>query len=112
MELTGSPARFHRTIAGDVPVIPIDQSVEERLRRSGYLALRDVRCSLRGDSLYLHGELPSYFLKQLAQEIAGDVAGVPQVVNRIEVFRRAGDSAAPSRNNRLQGKASVPNTTR
>ena len=34
---------------------------------------------------YLHGCLPSYYLKQLAQEIAAGVEGVRLVVNKIEV---------------------------
>jgi hypothetical protein len=94
MEMTASPVGFHRTIAGDLPAISIDRLVEERLRRSGYLALRDVRCVTQGDSQYLHGGVPSYFLKQLAQEVAGEVEGVRKVVNRIEVLRRTGDRAA------------------
>jgi osmotically-inducible protein OsmY len=43
----------------------------------------------RGDVVYLHGRLPSYFLKQLAQEITAGVDGVRRVINRIDVLRPA-----------------------
>jgi osmotically-inducible protein OsmY len=62
---------------------------EDRLRSSSYLALRDVDCHARGDVVYLHGRPPSYFLKQIAQEIAAGVGGVRRVINRIDVRRPA-----------------------
>jgi osmotically-inducible protein OsmY len=40
--------------------------------------------------VYLHGCLPSYYLKQLAQELANRVEGVHHVINRIEVFTPSG----------------------
>ncbi len=43
----------------------------------------------RDDVVYLHGRLPSYFLKQVAQEIAAGVEGVRLVINRIDVRRQA-----------------------
>ena len=35
--------------------------------------------------LSLHGRLPTYYLKQVAQAIAAEVEGVSSVVNRIDV---------------------------
>lgn len=67
----------------------IHKMAEERLWSSGYLSLRDVACVACDDVLYLHGRLPSYFLKQLAQEIAAGVEGVRRVINRIDVLRPA-----------------------
>jgi hypothetical protein len=63
----------------------IERSVEALLRRSGYLALRDVSSVARGGVVYLCGRLPSYYFKQLAQELAAGVDGVRRVINRIEV---------------------------
>jgi osmotically-inducible protein OsmY len=63
----------------------IDQEVACRLRWSGYLALRDVSCGIRGGVLSLHGRLPTHYLKQVAQAIAVEVEGVSSVVNRIDV---------------------------
>jgi hypothetical protein len=71
--------------------IPIE--VSRRLRRSGYLALRDVTCEVDGESLHLQGRLPTHYLKQLAQAIVAQVEGIRFIVNLIEVtdqIRRSG----------------------
>lgn len=60
--------------------------VEDRLRRSGYLVLRDVSCDVRDGVLTLDGQLPSHYLKQVAQYLAYEAAGGCFVVNRIEVI--------------------------
>jgi osmotically-inducible protein OsmY len=72
------------------PAIEIDRRVEDLFRRSGYLALRDVSCVAYGDVLYLRGRLPSYYLKQVAQEVAASVVGARRLVNIIEVSASAG----------------------
>ena len=64
----------------------IAHKVGEQLRRSSYLALRDVSCSTSDGEVCLMGFLPSYYLEQVAQEIALGVEGVRHVVNRIKVF--------------------------
>ncbi|HZW30609.1 MAG TPA: BON domain-containing protein [Isosphaeraceae bacterium] len=73
------------TAAGSAALPTIHLQVEERLRQGPYLALRDVSCLARDGVIYLHGCLPSYHLKQIAQELAAGAAGVGRVVNRIEV---------------------------
>jgi osmotically-inducible protein OsmY len=73
----------------------IHRDVEERLRQSSYLALRDVFCLGSEGVVILHGRLPSFYLKQVAQEIAFGLDGVREVVNRIEVFE-------PSRRDRAE----------
>ena len=65
--------------------VAIGRLVEGVLRRSGYLALRDVSCVALGQALYLRGRLPSYYLKQVAQESAASVAGARRLINLIEV---------------------------
>ena len=64
----------------------VARAAEERIHQGGYLALRDIRCQCSDDELSLHGSLPSYYLKQVAQEIAAGVAGARRVVNQIEVL--------------------------
>lgn len=64
--------------------------VERRLRRSGYLALRDVSCDLHAGIVRLRGRLPTYYLKQVAQAIVSEIAGVHQVINHIEIVAPAG----------------------
>lgn len=87
MDTTASPATDCQKVAYEPPTSTIHRTAEERLRSSGYLALRDVACLARDDEVYLHGRLPSYFLKQLAQEITAGVEGVRRVINRIDVLR-------------------------
>jgi hypothetical protein len=77
------------------------RSIESRLRRSGYLALGDVACELNDGVAILHGRVPSYYLKQVAQEIAGDAAGIRGVINQIEV--------APSRHREGNRAGGAPN---
>ncbi len=60
--------------------------VETRLCLSGYAAIRDnLTCDCRNGVLTLAGQLPSFFLVQVAQNVALRAPGVRQVVNRIRV---------------------------
>jgi hypothetical protein len=71
--------------------LPLDITlVVEDLARSQllgkpYHALRRVSCEYRDGILTLRGRLPSYYLKQVAQEAVAPVAGVDRIVNCIEV---------------------------
>ncbi len=67
----------------------IQLSVERRLQGSGYGALSRVCCEFQTETgvLDLRGAVPSYYLKQLAQELAGDLEGVRTVNNQINVAR-------------------------
>ena len=58
---------------------------EQRLHGSNYHVLQAVHCSVEADTLVLTGCLPSYFLKQMAQETVASLPGVSRLVNRIEV---------------------------
>jgi osmotically-inducible protein OsmY len=63
----------------------IEESVECRLRGSPYLALRDIGCDYCDGVLTLRGCLPTYYLKQMAQEVGAGVEGVRAITNEIEV---------------------------
>jgi len=64
-------------------------SVEEwavkRLRTSPYSALKNLSCQYQDGSLVLRGKLASFYLKQLAQVIVAQVAGIERIENCIEV---------------------------
>ena len=64
----------------------VGELAENRLRRSPYLALRDIGCADHEGAVTLRGRVPTYYLKQLAQEVVADVEGVHAVINRIEVL--------------------------
>jgi len=89
MNLVAVPSADRETSASACPPT-IGRTAEDRFRASGYLALRDVSCVASDGVVSLHGCLPSYHLKQVAQEIAAGVEGVRHVINRIEVLTAAG----------------------
>lgn len=74
--------------------------MEQRLGSSGYLALRRIRCECDGDVLSLRGCVPSYFLKQMAQAIAGDTAGIRRVDNQIQVLSSVEQRSSPRQRSR------------
>jgi carbon storage regulator len=96
MNLLAPPHADRETSTSTCPAA-IERQVEERLRQSSYLSLRDVVCTAIDSVVYLHGCLQSYYLKQIAQEIASSEAGVRQVVNRIVVTKPRGGPNETSR---------------
>jgi osmotically-inducible protein OsmY len=55
------------------------------LRESPYLSVKSLSCQYDRGVLVLRGRLPSFYLKQLAQEAVADLEGVSEVVNKTEV---------------------------
>jgi hypothetical protein len=80
------------TRPGRTPRPGLQESAECCLRRNPYLALRGVACDCRDGVLVLRGCLPSYYLKQVAQEAVVSLEGVEAVDNRIEVVTPASRS--------------------
>ena len=72
------------------PQTSLQVEAERALRSSPYAALQQLSCDCRGGVLVLRGCLPSYYLKQLAQEVvAHQVQGVSRLDNQIQVVRPA-----------------------
>jgi hypothetical protein len=69
-------------------VSPLAREVSQQLIDSGRLRLRQIRVQEhdRG-TVVLSGHVPSFYLKQLAQSIAGSVNGVASVRNETVVAR-------------------------
>jgi CheY-like chemotaxis protein len=65
-------------------------AAEFRLHASPYAALKNIACAYDHGVLTLRGSLPSYHLKQLAQETVAGLKGVEHVDNLIEVAEPAG----------------------
>jgi hypothetical protein len=81
--------------SGPVPASPVAsaarrlslrEQAECRLRSNAYLALRNVCCDDQDGVLILHGCVPSYYLKQVAQTVVSQVEGVQAIVNNIAVI--------------------------
>ena len=72
---------------------PVDDGLRcaalKLLRSSGYAALRKLRCDVREAVVILHGVLPSYYLKQMAQTIVLRLDGIHSVRNLVEVRQSA-----------------------
>jgi hypothetical protein len=77
------------TPSPDPPASP-QREAERALRGGPYPALKKLSCDYRGGVLVLRGCLPSYYLKQVAQEVvAHQVPGVGRLDNQIQVVRPA-----------------------
>jgi len=58
---------------------------KRRLQATSYFALRSVSCEFHEGMLVLRGKVPSFYLKQIAQEIMQNMEGVDALVNALEV---------------------------
>ena len=50
-----------------------------------HLTHQRIWCEFDGEQLFLRGQVPTFYFKQLAQEAVADLDGVQQIVNEIEV---------------------------
>jgi hypothetical protein len=87
-----NPARAARTTGTVNPRPAIADLAEGCLRRNPYLALKNVACDCRDGVLVLRGCLPSYYLKQVAQEAVARLEGVKAIDNQIQILSPASRS--------------------
>lgn len=57
------------------------------LRASGYRALAKISCEYHEGVLILRGNVPTFYMKQVAQTQVKEMAGVQQVDNRLSVVQ-------------------------
>ena len=77
-----------RSFPTRVPTVDPELIVERtqrELRESAYPAIRWLTCRFHDGRLVLQGEVGSFFLKQMAQAVAGRIAGAVPLENRVEV---------------------------
>jgi osmotically-inducible protein OsmY len=72
----------------DVDHSPQVLEVERALRATGHRALRELRVVQQGAILVLHGQVPTYHMKQLAQATAITIPGIEQVQNEVHVIAK------------------------
>lgn len=60
-------------------------AARQRLHDQARLAIQRIWCECEAGRLFLRGQVPSFYYKQLAQEAVAGLEGVGQVVNEIEV---------------------------
>ena len=62
------------------------QRIAAGLHRRLGIRVRDFRISAHEDGLILHGRVNTFYGKQVAQQVAMELSGVPIVANEIEVL--------------------------
>jgi osmotically-inducible protein OsmY len=72
---------------------PVARAATDRLHENPELAGEFISCEYRQGMLVLRGRVPTYYQKRIAQEVVRRMDGVGQLVNEIDVARRA-DSIA------------------
>jgi osmotically-inducible protein OsmY len=77
--------------------------VERVLRASGYEPLRAVAVSVIDRVVVLQGQVPSYFLKQIAQATALAIPGAHQIHNCLDVV-------PPKRHGQDEGRTAPTNS--
>jgi hypothetical protein len=60
-------------------------TAKERISRIPHLTLQRIWCEYDDGTLFLRGQVPSFYYKQLAQEAVSDLDHVHSIANEIEV---------------------------
>jgi osmotically-inducible protein OsmY len=63
----------------------IVDAAKHRILHQAHLTMQRIWCEYRDGQLFLFGQVPSFYHKQLAQVAVAGMEGVEQVVNDIEV---------------------------
>jgi osmotically-inducible protein OsmY len=66
--------------------------VRARLCATSYRELYNLGCRCKNGAVTLRGQVTTYFLKQVAQEIARGTPGVKTVANQIKVSQESGQT--------------------
>lgn len=66
--------------------------IESRLRKSGYPDLQRVSCDLCEGVLTLRGRVSTFYMKQVAQTLIGQMDEVGELDNRLEVVAPPGSA--------------------
>ena len=64
----------------------VERAARKRLAKTGYRSLGSVGCHFQDGTITLHGSVPSYYHKQVAQEAMRDMDNVDAIVNKINVW--------------------------
>ena len=63
----------------------IAERAKHRILHRPHLKMQRIWCEFDQGRLYLRGQVPSFYLKQLAQEAVVGMEGVGQLINDIQV---------------------------
>jgi osmotically-inducible protein OsmY len=68
-----------------LPETKVVAAAKQRILHQPHLTMQRIWCEFDEGRLYLRGQVPSFYHKQLAQVAVAGMDGVGQVVNDIEV---------------------------
>jgi hypothetical protein len=80
-----SPQNGYQSAFGGCPVESIAHDAEQVLSASPYHQLRNLWCDYSDGTLIIHGNLPTFYLKQQAQIAVKHLAKVARIDNRVVV---------------------------
>ncbi|MGL4513392.1 MAG: BON domain-containing protein [Lacipirellulaceae bacterium] len=82
---------------GPAALVPqrVVHEATSKLGASSHLFLRHVHCEAEGRVLSLYGKVPSFYLKQTAQNLLQSIDGVERIDNHLVVVNPCGVSEAP-----------------
>jgi hypothetical protein len=64
----------------------LGQLAQRKLCESPYYFLKNLRCHYANGVVTIRGQVPNAQLRKFAESIVGRIAGVDEVVNRVEVI--------------------------
>ena len=73
----------------------VEAIAQSQMRAAPYAALRQITCEFRDGVLVLRGRVPSYYMKQIAQNLVNCVEGVLEVRNQLDVAPLLGKPEGP-----------------
>ena len=79
---------MQEAIADSLDTANAERDAQRRLASSGYEVLKTIACRFRSGTMFLKGEVPTYYHKQLAQEAVRTLAAVRAINNQITVTPR------------------------
>jgi osmotically-inducible protein OsmY len=74
-----------KAIADGLEKAIAEKAARRRLAASGRRPLQNVACRFSQGTMFLSGDVPTYFHKQAAQEMIRSLSGVTKIVNHITV---------------------------
>jgi hypothetical protein len=84
-ESSGTVIGDGRCLSADSARARLTHDLRLALRRAGHAELRRVDVAIDGDGVRITGSVPSFYLKQLSQELARSVAPRYQIRNELAV---------------------------
>jgi len=76
-------------VSDDAAPAEVVEEIRRRLEAAGYRPLKSLRCEFRHGEVVLQGTVPTYHLKQMAQELSKRSPLVDRVTNLIRVSAAA-----------------------